>query len=293
MTRNTLHRYEIETKYHYECQTPGCTYLHKRHGRLPSIEKKRCPLCRGVLLQTKPAVKALSAYNVFAKENISRIARENPNTPRKELWTILGQDWKKHQQGATPGVELNGNVETDEVEGKYHYTCQSPGCQYLYKRQTKLPDMEKRICPLCGAMLLQIKPAPKASSAQDPFTKGNTSRRTPLTELSADGQMGATQESPVKARSRTEVIVLTESDDDLETRIASLKVRRPKSPLPLPLRSSCRTMAAVILVCMFMVIYTLVSVGWAPEQTKTRRGDALLNGAAGVHGRLAFETELS
>jgi len=221
VTRNTLHRYEIETKYHYECQAPGCTYLHKRHGRLPNIERKRCPLCRGVLLQVKPAVKALSAYNVFAKENMSRIARENPNTPRKELWTILGQDWKKHQQNAAPDVKLDGNVETDEVESKYHYICQAPNCPYLYKSQRKLADMEKRICPICGGMLLQIKPAPKALSARDPFTKGNMSRETPLW---ADGQMGATQESPVKARSRTEVIVLTESDDDLETEMASLKL---------------------------------------------------------------------
>jgi rRNA maturation endonuclease Nob1 len=268
-----------------------------------------------VLLQVKPAVKALSAYNLFAKENMSRIARENPNTPRKELWTILGQDWKKRPQNVTPDAKSNDNVETDEVESKYQYICQAAGCPYLHKRQKKLPDMEKRICPLCGGigmllqiksiesdkveskfhyvcqapgcpylykshrkllgiekrtcplcggMLLQIKPTPRALSAHSPFTRGNMS---PRTEPSANGQMGATQESPIKARSRTEVVVLTESDDDLETRIASLKVRRPKSPLPLPLRSSYRTMAAVIPVCIIMAVCTFVSVGWTPEQT--------------------------
>jgi len=113
ITVTRVHDYEIEYKYHLSCQTENCTYVWKQQTKPKRTEYLRCPRCRlGVLLQTKPTPRSskLTDYNVFTKEHLSRIKRENPELPMKEAMTLLGQEWKAHKDGgmlsSTAGGEL-------------------------------------------------------------------------------------------------------------------------------------------------------------------------------------------
>ncbi|KAF1844027.1 uncharacterized protein K460DRAFT_342924 [Cucurbitaria berberidis CBS 394.84] len=83
----TKHSYQIEYKYIWECVV--CGYEFKRHSKSVDPVKHSCGKCKGRLAQTKPTPRASgnsaavgkdgkkekSAYQVFVKENFSRVKK--------------------------------------------------------------------------------------------------------------------------------------------------------------------------------------------------------------------------
>ncbi|KAF8250191.1 hypothetical protein K440DRAFT_619659 [Wilcoxina mikolae CBS 423.85] len=97
----TLHSYEIDYKFKFLCQSPGCHYAWQQHSKPKGIDNKRCPWCKvGTLLQVKPPLRAPrppTEYQLYTKAHMARIKKENPGSPHKEVMTILGQEWKKYK----------------------------------------------------------------------------------------------------------------------------------------------------------------------------------------------------
>ncbi|KAF8541901.1 SprT-like family-domain-containing protein [Trichophaea hybrida] len=101
----TLHIYEIDYKFKFLCQSPGCHYAWQQHSKPKGIDNKRCPWCKvGTLLQVKPPLRPPTEYQLYTKAHMARIKKENPGSPHKEVMTILGQEWKKYKAQTPPRV---------------------------------------------------------------------------------------------------------------------------------------------------------------------------------------------
>jgi predicted SprT family Zn-dependent metalloprotease len=127
VTVTTKHSYEIEYKYVWECEMCGCAF--RRHSRSIDVKKHRCGVCKGLLVQTKPArgkgpdvEKVLGEYQLFVKAQMGVVKKENPGSPQKEIMALVGkryQMYKANKVGAGVGESLNIEVrarEKDEVQ---------------------------------------------------------------------------------------------------------------------------------------------------------------------------------
>ncbi|KAL1602801.1 hypothetical protein SLS60_006222 [Paraconiothyrium brasiliense] len=80
----TKHSYKIDYKYIWECV--ACGYEFKRHSKSVDPVRHSCGRCKGMLVQTKPhprsgalgknGKKQSGEYQVFVKENFSRVKKE-------------------------------------------------------------------------------------------------------------------------------------------------------------------------------------------------------------------------
>ncbi|KAL6851983.1 SprT-like family domain-containing protein [Trichoderma novae-zelandiae] len=96
----TKHTYEIDFKYVWACTACGCEY--KRHSKSIDPTRHRCGACKAVLEQTKPTPRQtpstgqqLSGYQLFVKEQMKIVRSENPNSPQKEIMSIVAEKWAK------------------------------------------------------------------------------------------------------------------------------------------------------------------------------------------------------
>ncbi len=122
----TKHAYEIDFKYVWACE--ACATEFKRHSRSIDPARHRCGACRGMLKQTKPkprgtglqsagtvggggtaATPGPSAYQIFMKEHMAVVRRENPNSPQKIIMKMVADKWTRaKEQSRVPGREDAG-----------------------------------------------------------------------------------------------------------------------------------------------------------------------------------------
>ncbi|PTD09718.1 HMG box-containing protein C19G7.04 [Fusarium culmorum] len=102
----TKHNYDIDFKYVWECDE--CATEFKRHSKSIDPKRHRCGSCKGLLKQTRPAPrgaaagKAPSRYQVFVKEQMAIVRRENPGSPQKVVMKLIAEKWAK-QEGRSGG----------------------------------------------------------------------------------------------------------------------------------------------------------------------------------------------
>lgn len=97
----TKHTYEIEYKYVWECVE--CGHEFKRHSKSVDVEKSRCGVCKGRLVQTKPAGRGGKAteYQSFVKNMFAKVRAENPGAGHGVVMEILGKLYRE-QKAASP-----------------------------------------------------------------------------------------------------------------------------------------------------------------------------------------------
>lgn len=119
----TKHSYVIDYKYIWECTSCGTEF--KRHSK--SIDPKRhtCGSCRSKLIQVKPVPRSVgeggkvNEYQLFVKENMSKIREENPRSPQKEIMGLVGkryQEFKASKLAEMVTVEEVVENENEEEE---------------------------------------------------------------------------------------------------------------------------------------------------------------------------------
>lgn len=126
---STKHNYQIDYKYVWECENCGLEF--KRHSKSIDPQFQRCGSCKSRIFQTRPAPRAgkenggkeksLSDYQLFVKENMSRIKVENPHSPHKDIMGLVGKEYQvlkasKQSEGMTT-VEMDamGRSESREM----------------------------------------------------------------------------------------------------------------------------------------------------------------------------------
>lgn len=139
----TKHTYEIDFRYVWTCA--ACATQYKRHSKSIDPRRHRCGLCRGELQQTKPVPRtggkavtgsrtgtgttpgtgsvapapklppAPSAYQLFMKENMAVLRRENPGSPQKEIMKMVAERWTqaKKDKAAASGETGKKDKKTD------------------------------------------------------------------------------------------------------------------------------------------------------------------------------------
>lgn len=108
----TKHSYAIAYKFVWECG--ACGVLYQRHSKSIDPARHQCGTCRGRLVQIRPAprggasgadggegapTKGLSAYQMFVKENMGLVKRENPGSPQKEIMGLVGKRYQELKAG--------------------------------------------------------------------------------------------------------------------------------------------------------------------------------------------------
>jgi len=106
---STKHSYTIDYKYIWQCQK--CSFLYKRHSKSIDPSRQGCGRgCKGLLTQIKPALKGsggkartLTDYQLFVKENMSKVKQANPGSPQKEIMSLVGKSYKEHKASKSKG----------------------------------------------------------------------------------------------------------------------------------------------------------------------------------------------
>ncbi|CAD6499445.1 BgTH12-03562 [Blumeria graminis f. sp. triticale] len=117
----TRHNYAIAYKYVWTCV--ACGREVQRHSKSVDPARQACGSCHGRLQQTKPPPRStVSAYQLFVREHLPKLRRENPTSPQKEMMGLVAKryhDAKTGRQQAeiarAGGVEDQVKVE-DEIE---------------------------------------------------------------------------------------------------------------------------------------------------------------------------------
>lgn len=117
----TKHSYEIEYRFVWECVNCGLEF--GRHSRSIDPRRHQCGRCKSKLVQTKPTPKAgdeeggekvLGGYQLFVKENMAAVRKENPKSPQKELMGLIGKRYQELKAAGKAGGAAE--KQRDEVE---------------------------------------------------------------------------------------------------------------------------------------------------------------------------------
>ncbi|KAG5985309.1 hypothetical protein E4U55_006789 [Claviceps digitariae] len=110
----TKHSYEIDFKYLWQCVS--CHLEYKRHSKSIDVERHRCGSCKSKLEQIRPAPRGSKKYNehsgqspyqLFVKEQMQMVKRENPAVLQRDLMKIIAKKWAaKKGQYSVSGQEL-------------------------------------------------------------------------------------------------------------------------------------------------------------------------------------------
>jgi len=112
----TKHSYTIDYKYIWECENCGLEF--KRHSKSIDPTRHRCGSCKAKLVQMKPVPRkgmVVSEYQVFLKENMKVVMKENPKSPQKEILGLVGKRYQEFKAGRAAG-EKSESVEIREVD---------------------------------------------------------------------------------------------------------------------------------------------------------------------------------
>jgi predicted SprT family Zn-dependent metalloprotease len=117
----TKHGYEIAFKYVWECELCGAAY--KRHSKSVDVKRHRCGACKGALVQILPVPKVgkggegkgLGEYQLFVKEQMGVVRRENPDSPQKEIMGLVGRKYQEHKARKLEENVVDGTEESTPV----------------------------------------------------------------------------------------------------------------------------------------------------------------------------------
>jgi predicted SprT family Zn-dependent metalloprotease len=104
----TKHSYDIEYKYIWECGE--CYTQFKRHSKSIDPGRHRCGACKGTLAQIKPLPRkngTMSEYQVFVKENMAKLKKDNPGSPQKDIMGLLGKMYQEQKQSKLVDVVVS------------------------------------------------------------------------------------------------------------------------------------------------------------------------------------------
>lgn len=130
----TKHAYEINFKYKWECTNCGLGY--KRHSKSIDTQRHRCGTCKGELKQVKPAPRAKvannsgasgqSEYQLFVKDQMKLVKRENPDVPQREILKIIAEKWaiekKKKQKNTNSHTTEDMVIRKQPDDTQAHFT---------------------------------------------------------------------------------------------------------------------------------------------------------------------------
>ncbi|KAJ4348354.1 uncharacterized protein N0V89_009728 [Didymosphaeria variabile] len=125
----TKHSYKIDYKYIWECV--ACGYEFKRHSKSVDPVRHSCGRCKGLLVQTKPCPrggavdkdgkKQSGEYQVFVKENFSRVKKEmdrrGEETAMGKVMAAVAKDYKKMKAAKAKEVESQVDDLEAAIEG--------------------------------------------------------------------------------------------------------------------------------------------------------------------------------
>ncbi|KAH8595175.1 SprT-like family-domain-containing protein [Bisporella sp. PMI_857] len=101
----TKHSYTIDYKYIWQCTS--CALEFKRHSKSIDPARHQCGSCKSKLAQVKPVPRATGVgkteYQVFMKEQMAVVRRENPGSPQKEILGLVGKKYQEYKAGKTSG----------------------------------------------------------------------------------------------------------------------------------------------------------------------------------------------
>jgi len=112
----TKHSYEIDYKYIWECENCGLEF--KRHSKSIDPARHRCGSCKAKLVQTRPVPRnggTVSEYQMFLKENMKIVKKENPKSPQKDILGLVGKKYQEFKANKAAG-KSEESVEITEVD---------------------------------------------------------------------------------------------------------------------------------------------------------------------------------
>lgn len=88
----TRHSYEIEYKYEWECSTPGCGKVYRRHSKSIDPARQVCGGCKGRLVPRFQA-QQMSAFQLYLKNNMSLAKSALPGVSHGHVMRALSKRW--------------------------------------------------------------------------------------------------------------------------------------------------------------------------------------------------------
>ncbi|KAF2666691.1 hypothetical protein BT63DRAFT_315915 [Microthyrium microscopicum] len=115
----TVHNYDIDYKYVWECTKCGIEY--KRHSKSIDPEKHACGSCKEILVQIKPVPRKkapASGYQLFIKENFQTVKKQNSGASHGAVMEILGKLYREKKAAssqASAGDDIDKLIKEVEV----------------------------------------------------------------------------------------------------------------------------------------------------------------------------------
>ena len=102
----TKHSYDIAYKYVWTCTNRACETEFKRHSKSIDPARHTCGKCRSKITQTKPVPRPCgsglqakkSEYQVYVKEHLGRLRRENPGLEMGEVMRLVGEAYRTEKR---------------------------------------------------------------------------------------------------------------------------------------------------------------------------------------------------
>jgi predicted SprT family Zn-dependent metalloprotease len=113
----TKHTYDIDYKYVWACVACGAEF--RRHSKSIDPSRHRCGTCKDILKQIKPVPRGgakPSEYQVFVKEQMAVVRRENPGSPQKDIMRIIAEKWAKKPKTSEVATGEQGDDNTAEEQ---------------------------------------------------------------------------------------------------------------------------------------------------------------------------------
>ena len=95
----TRHTYEINFKFHWQCE--NCGILYKRHSKSIDPQLVVCSRCHANIHLVKGGNggKELTEYQQYIKDNMKRVKEENPTSPQKSIMGLVAKQYKEYKAG--------------------------------------------------------------------------------------------------------------------------------------------------------------------------------------------------
>ncbi|CCU77298.1 unnamed protein product [Blumeria hordei] len=111
----TRHNYAIAYKYVWTCV--ACGREVQRHSKSVDPARQACGSCHGRLQQTKPPPRAtVSAYQLFVREHLPKLRRENPTSPQKEMMGLVAKRYHDAKTGRQQAEKAGFSDVEDKVK---------------------------------------------------------------------------------------------------------------------------------------------------------------------------------
>jgi predicted SprT family Zn-dependent metalloprotease len=132
----TKHSYEIEYKYVWACRGDDCGLEYKRHSKSIDLDKHRCGVCKGELVQVKPVPRAggatkgggvaggdavsgkVNGYAGFMKQHFADLKKSMPGASHKEVMEALGKKYRAEKEAKGKPQQPASTTDMDDMADK-------------------------------------------------------------------------------------------------------------------------------------------------------------------------------